>query len=325
MPVMRLVILLVAAGAAIAAALLVRGLQNQPAPVQPIQTVQREAKPAAAIVEKPAQSILVAAEDLRVGAYLTPEHFVWQPWPDDANTTAFFVDTVDPDAIDGLVGAVVRIDMMAGEPFTPNKVVHPGQAGFMSAVITPGMRAVSMEISADAAAGGFIFPNDHVDVLMLYEIEMQTPNGTEKVEQIDTLLENVRVLAIDGYYRPIAGEEGGSLVGSRATLELTPADSMVLTAADEEGDLALTLRSVGEVEGRSGVTPRWRNFAKAGWGDASGVRIFAGGSADMAVAPAGSGAGAAESRARQSQNAANAHDPASPSQLDPTGEPAGTF
>ena len=321
MPVMRLVILLVAAGAAIAAALLVRGLQNQPVPVQPIQTVQREAQTASVEVQKPKQNILVAAEDVRVGTYLTVEHFVWQPWPDDANTTAFYVDAVSPDAMDQLIGAVVRIDMMAGEPFTPNKVVHPGRAGFMSAVLTPGMRAVSMEISADAAAGGFIFPGDRVDVLMLYQVEMQTPEGTEDVDQIDTLLENVRVLAIDGYYRPIAGEEGGSLVGNRATLELTPADSLVLTAADEEGDLALTLRSVGEVDGPSGVTPRWRNFAKAGWGDASGVRIFAGGQSNMAVAPVGSGAGANQ----QSDRSSNEFDPASPSQVDPAGESAGTF
>ena len=239
MPVMRLVILLVAAGAAIAAAMLVRGLQNQPVPVQPIQSVQQEARAATREKAKPAQSVLVTAEDVRVGTYLTPEHFVWQPWPEDSNTTAFFVDTIDPDAIDGLIGAVVRIDMMAGEPFTANKVVHPGSAGFMSAVLTPGMRAVSMEISADAAAGGFIFPNDRVDVLMLYEVEVQTPGGTEKVDQIDTLLENVRVLAIDGYYRPIAGAEGGSLIGSRATVELTPADAMILTAADDQGQRPL--------------------------------------------------------------------------------------
>ena len=122
MPVMRLVILLVAAGAAIAAAMLVRGLQNQPVPVQPIQSVQQEARAATREKAKPAQSVLVTAEDVRVGTYLTPEHFVWQPWPEDSNTTAFFVDTIDPDAIDGLIGAVVRIDMMAGEPFTANNV-----------------------------------------------------------------------------------------------------------------------------------------------------------------------------------------------------------
>ena len=266
MPVMRLVILLVAAGAAIAAALLVRGLQDQPVPVQPIQTIQRAAQPVSVEVQKSKQNILVVSEDVRVGTYLTNEHLKWQAWPDDANTTAFYVDAVDPDAMDKLIGAVVRIDMMAGEPLTSNKVVHPGQAGFMSAVLTPGMRAVSMEISADAAAGGFIFPGDRVDVLMLYQVEMQTPGGTEDVDQIDTLLENVRVLAIDGYYRPIAGEEGGSLVGNRATLELTPADSLVLTAADEEGDLALTLRSVGEVDGPSGVDATLAQFRQGGMG-----------------------------------------------------------
>ena len=321
MPVMRLVILLVAAGAAIAAALLVRGLQDQPVPVQPIQTIQRAAQPVSVELQKPKQNILVVSEDVRVGTYLTIEHLKWQGWPDNANTTAFYVDAVDPDAMDKLIGAVVRIDMMAGEPLTSNKVVHPGQAGFMSAVLTPGMRAVSMEISADAAAGGFIFPGDRVDVLMLYQVEMQTPDGTEDVDQIDTLLENVRVLAIDGYYRPIAGEEGGSLVGNRATLELTPADSLVLTAADEEGDLALTLRSVGEVDGPSGVTPRWRNFAKAGWGDASGVRVFAGGQSNMAVAPVGSGAGASQ----QNSNSRNGFVPAGQSQADPANVPAGAY
>ena len=291
MPVMRLVILLVAAGAAIAAAMLVRGMQSQPVAVQPIQTVQRPVQPTVAPPPEPEQSILVAVEDIRVGTFLTVEHFQWQAWPNDANTTAFYVDEIDPNAIDKLVGAVTRIDMMAGEPFTSNKIAHPGGAGFMSAILTPGMRAVSMQISADIAAGGFIFPGDRVDVLMLHKIEVQTPDGIEEIEAIDTVLENVRILAIDGYYRPIAGEEGGSLVGSRATLELTPNDSLVLTAVEDFGDLALTLRSVGEVDGPSGATPKWRSFARADF-NARGVRVFAGGApSGMSVAPSGEGCG----------------------------------
>ena len=288
MPVMRLVILLVAMGAAIGAALLVRSMQNAPVPVQPIQTIEKVVTQTLQNVE-PERRVLVAVEDLRVGQYLIPEHFAWQPWVGDGELPSFFVDEVQPNAVDDLIGAVVRTDMLAGEPFTPNKIAHPGTAGFMSAVLTPGMRAVAVEISSESAAGGFIFPDDRVDIVMVHN-QIGPTGKTSKA--VDTVLHNVRVLAIDGFYRPVQEGEGRVLTGSRATLELTKEDAIILMHAEEKGSLSLVLRSVGETDSPSGSTARSRALAR---GDviAKGVRVFAGGGGGGAVGARAGAGGAA--------------------------------
>ncbi len=288
MPVMRLIILLVAAGAAIAAAFLVNGMQGSSAPaVMPIQTSaltglgeQRE--------EIPVLKVLVAAADLKVGTFVREGQLSWESWPEEANTVSFFTDEVNPDALEAMQGAVIRTNMMAGEPLTREKVVHPGEAGFMSAVLTPGMRAVSVEITAETAAGGFIFPNDHVDVFLTFEVEVTKPEGVVEETAIDTILNNVRVLAIDGYYLPVDGDAGEAVVGHRATLELSKQDAMVLMAAQERGDLSLVLRSVSELSGPSGATASGLAMASRRGGGSDGVRVFQRGvSAAPMSAPAG--------------------------------------
>ncbi len=274
MPVMRIVILLVAAGAAIAAALLVRGLQNAPVPVAPIQAPAAVAAAPARVEKEPEHRVLVAAIDVRVGQYVTEEMLAWQPWPDHATRTAFLSDDTHPEAMEKMIGAVLRSDMLAGEPFTPQKYAHPGTAGFMAALLTPGMRAVSIEINADSASGGFIYPNDRVDIVMTRKVPVATGGGISKQLAIDTILNNVRVLAIDGYYRPVGGEEGRALPSNRATLELTKEDALVLTAAVKKGSLSLVLRSIGEVDEPSGSTPRARQLAALRGPSAEGIRIF---------------------------------------------------
>src|SRR6185295_5496604 len=126
-----------------------------------------------------------------------------------------------PEALEGMVGAVSRFDLVEGEPVTATKLVHPGGAGFMAAMLNPGMRAASIEIAPETAAGGFILPNDRVDVIVTREIEKTTGQGSNTISNVrsDLILANVRVLAIDGIYGAPAEEgQGAVLVGTRATL-----------------------------------------------------------------------------------------------------------
>ncbi len=287
MPVMRLVILLIAAAAAVSAAFLVNGMQSSSTPaVIPIQTATLSEVGQAEQI--PVLKVLVATTDLKVGQFVKEGQLSWQSWPEESNTSSFFTEEMSPDAIEAMQGAVVRTNMMAGEPLTSEKVVHPGEAGFMAAVLTPGMRAVAVEISAETAAGGFIFPNDHVDVLLTFEVDVERPTGITEETAIDTILNNVRVLAIDGYYRPVEEEAGDAVVGHRATLELSKQDAMVLMAAQERGDLSLVLRSISELSGPSGATANGLAMASRRGAGSDGVRVFQKGvSVSPMSAPAG--------------------------------------
>ena len=128
-------------------------------------------------------------------------------------------------------GSVARSSLLAGEPVTDEKLVNLSGAGFMSALIEPGMRAIAVEITPQTSAGGFILPNDRVDLV-------DTNRG-------QTILRNIRVLAIDQRFN----EEGEQVaVGRTATLELTPAQVELVSAASNETRLALSLRGMGEQE-----------------------------------------------------------------------------
>ena len=136
--------------------------------------------------------------------------------------------------MDDYDGAVVRSSILGGEPVTADKLVSLTGAGFMSALIAPGMRATAIRITPETSAGGFVLPNDRVDIV--------------DVQRGQTILRNVRVLAIDQRFNEKAGEQVA--VGKTATLELTPAQVELVAVAETEGRLALSLRSMGD-EGRA--------------------------------------------------------------------------
>lgn len=242
MSLMRLIILAVAAGAAIAAALLVRNLSASSGQGEPI-IVEKE-------VEVASAKVLVTTRDLVVGELLTPEDLSWADWPSSHMNLEFFTEELQPTAIEDVAGSVVRTPFYENEPILPQKIVQKGETGYMAALLTPGMRAASVQISAESASGGFILPNDRVDVLFSYTEE--DPNGgyegeegePETVESVVTILENVRVLAIDQAFRTT--DTGESVVGRVATLELSPSDAELITLADGTGELTLALRSLGD-------------------------------------------------------------------------------
>jgi len=229
----RLVVLAVAAIAAVLAAVFVRNaMQPASAPVTVAAPVQ--AAPAPEVVQ-----VLVAARDIPAAGRVAAEDFSWVSWPQDVVPPNFMTRDTHPEALETLEGAVARATFTQGEPILPGKLIHPGDAGFMAAVIDPGMRAVAVPISAESSAGGFILPNDRVDVLVTAESEALGYTS-------ELMVENVRVLAIDQTYV----EDGDSVVlGSTATLELTPHQAQAVAGATAGGDIVLALRSVADRAG----------------------------------------------------------------------------
>jgi pilus assembly protein CpaB len=183
--------------------------------------------------------VLVATSDLPLGRVVSAGDLKWTAWPENAISGSYVTRKGGEGSMESLVGGTVRQAMLAGEPATSSKIVTPGSAGFMAAMLSPGARAVSVKISAETGAGGFILPNDRVDVLM-------TSTGGRNNEHFTrTVLANVRVLAIDQSFK----EEGNSrvVVGKTATLELSPGQAEVLAQADASGTVSLALRSLADL------------------------------------------------------------------------------
>lgn len=152
--------------------------------------------------------------------------------------------------IEALTGAVVREVMLKGDPVTERKLVRAGESGVMAVVLNPGMRAMSIPVSVESAAGGFILPGDRVDVVLSRQVQVGQGNEFRS----ETVMRNVKVLAIDQVTKPEDGAQ--SVVGATATLEVGADDSEALALADAQGDLALVLRSYADVGGPSGRTAR---------------------------------------------------------------------
>ena len=189
------------------------------------------------------QDVLVAAADIGQGQKLTAENVRWQRWPDDAMNQAYIQKQSTPDAMEKLQGSVVRSQFIAGEPIREMKLARP-ESGFLSAILTPGKRAVAVRVSAQNTAGGFILPNDRVDVIQTISQQTNADVPAENVSR--TILANIKVLAID---QTVDEEtEESVVVGKTATLELDPAQVELITSAEASGTLSLALRSMSDTD-----------------------------------------------------------------------------
>jgi pilus assembly protein CpaB len=226
----RIVVLAVAIGAGGIAAYLASGSKEPPppapAPVVQIDTVE----------------ILVAKADINMGQVVAPSDIQWQVWPASA-ASSYFVRRKDrPNAIEQLTGSIARSPFVAGEPIREAKLIKANGSGFMAALLPSGMRAVSTEISPETGAGGFILPNDRVDVLLTRrDREAERATGVE-AHISETILTDVRVLAIDQTIEEKNGQR--VVVGRTATLELSPHQAETLAVSRQRGVLSLALRSL---------------------------------------------------------------------------------
>lgn len=182
----------------------------------------------------PENFVLVAQGDLQTGTLVGPESLRWQGWPTEDLPPSYIVQ--GQRGMEEFYGAVVRVPMAAGEPISDRKLVKPGERGFMAAVLTPGMRPVTIPISDTRAAAGFIFPGDHVDVIL-------THGGGDAGGGIvgETIFRDLRVLAID---QQLASPDGLPRVGKTATLEVTPREVEAFAVMVQMGTLSLSLRSL---------------------------------------------------------------------------------
>ena len=236
----RIVVLLIALAAGGIAALLA-GRSDRPAdiaqaPVAALETVD----------------VLVAGSDIGIGQSITGNELRWQTWPAAAANSNFIRRNDKPDALNQLAGSITRSPFFAGEPIRETRLIKGAGSGYMAAILPSGMRAVSTDVTPETGAAGFILPNDHVDVILTRRAgdTERRPGGTS--HSTDTILSNVRVLAIDQTVEEKGNQR--TVIGKTATLELTQRQAEVLVMSRTMGQLSLALRSLVDASGNSADT-----------------------------------------------------------------------
>ena len=187
--------------------------------------------------------VLVATKALPVGTILDAESFRFQPWPKDLVEQAYYIQgQADPAK---LAGSVVRTAISAGQPMTVGSVIKPGERGFLAAALGPGMRAVTVPVSAQNSVAGFVFPGDRVDLMLTQSVSGGGDGEPLKVSE--TILRNLRVLATDQRMDAL-GADGKPVVQtySNVTIEVTPKIAEKIAVAQTIGSLSLTLRSIAD-------------------------------------------------------------------------------
>ena len=227
----RIVVLGIALAAGGAAAYLV-GSGGEPPPPAPAPMAQLETT-----------EVLVAGSDIGIGQSVLAPTLRWQVWPSAAATSANFIRKNErPNAIEQITGSITRVAFTTGEPIREEKLIKANGSGYMAAVLPAGMRAISTAISPETGAGGFILPNDRVDVLLI----RGQKTATGEIYNSETILNNVRVLAIDQTVEEKNGQR--VVVGKIATLGLNSRDSESLALAARLGTIALALRSLADAQ-----------------------------------------------------------------------------
>ena len=244
----RIVVLGVAIAAGGVAALLAGG-GSQPKPPEPVQLV----------AQLDTVDILVARSDIGMGQTVSAQDIQWQAWPASASSSNFIRKIDRPDAIEALAGSIARTPFVVGEPVREAKLVKAKGSGFMAAILPAGMRAISTEITAETSAGGFILPNDRVDVILSRRDKEAEKSGSGETQVSETILSNVRVLAIDQNVEEKNGQK--VVVGKTATLELAPNQAETLALSRQQGTLSLALRSI--VDGASNTPDAADDSGKA--------------------------------------------------------------
>ncbi|HXV26018.1 MAG TPA: Flp pilus assembly protein CpaB [Alphaproteobacteria bacterium] len=186
------------------------------------------------------KNVLVAVTDLPAGSFIKAEHVRWQSWPEDAVNGTYLIEGVAKP--EDVVGSVVRRGIVGGEPVTSGRIVRPGDRGFLAAVLQPGMRAVAIGVNPTSGIAGLVFPGDRVDIILTQSIPT---GGSEPRLASETVLENVRVLAIDQILNDQSGEP---TLGKNATIEVTPKQAEVVAVVSDMGKLSLSLRSLARPE-----------------------------------------------------------------------------
>lgn len=234
----QIVVLGIAVSAGIGAMFLMRGDQA-PAPQTEIVALPAP--------RMPTTDVLVAAVDLPMGQTVQEGDLRWQAWPADAVPSGLISSSEGNQVLGEVTGSIARAQILSGEPIRRERLIKADGGGFMSAILPQGKRAVAITIDTrgSSSAGGFVLPNDRVDVLQTNRDEDASRAQSADVFTTETILTNVRVLAIGKNVQTDA--QGNSFVdGENATLELTPAQAEIITLAQRVGSVSLALRSLAD-------------------------------------------------------------------------------
>ena len=215
-------VLAIALIAALGAAWVAKGIVSAPPEVRQVE------KTVGAV------DVLVAARDINLGDSVSAEDFRWQQWPSEGLAAGLISKASDPEAPTKLSGAIARASFIAGEPIKEQKLMKT------AAILPSGMRAISTPIREETSAGGFILPNDRVDVILTHKIRV----GNKEESVSEAVLRNVRVLAIGQTLEQQGNEKVAT--GKTATLELTPPQTETLALAQSIGEISLSLRSLAD-------------------------------------------------------------------------------
>lgn len=189
--------------------------------------------------------VLVANRALPAGTIITADAMGYQQWPEELVQDAYFIDGESD--INQLLGTVVRHQITAGEPVTQGSLVSPGDRGFLAAALSPGMRAVTVPVSARTGVGGFIFPGDRVDLVLTQTVESVV--SPDDFQGSETILNNLRVLATDQSTEQTTDPQTGKTevrAFRTVTLEVTPKHAEKVSVAQSMGTLSLVLRSLAD-------------------------------------------------------------------------------
>jgi len=199
---------------------------------------------AEAVAAPTGPKVLVAQRALPVGTIITADSVSYQSWPDNLVKDAYYVEgTAD---MSKLLGTVVRFPVTAGQPLTQGALVAPGDRGFLAAALGPGMRAVTIPVSAKTGVGGFVFPGDHVDLMLTQQVQ----GDGDSLRAAETILRNLRVLATDQATDSDV-VDGKTVVHAfnTVTLEVTPRIAEKVAVAQEIGQISLSLRAISDNQG----------------------------------------------------------------------------
>lgn len=222
-------------------------MMNNPAPA-PVQVIH-------AAPQMQVDQVLVAARDLPYGTAIADADTIWVDWPKASLPPGALTKSDAANAKEDVKDAYVRIPIVANEPVRKDRLIKGVSAGLMSTMLSPGKRAIAIDVTLNNTAGGFILPNDRVDVLRTYRDGEATKERGQEVFSSDVVLTNVRVLAMGQTIEKKGNEP--VVTGSTATLELDPRQAELIVLAQRTGQLALSLRPITDalVKDASAETP----------------------------------------------------------------------
>jgi pilus assembly protein CpaB len=217
-------------------------LTRAPEPVAPV------AAPAAQEPETPAMvEVFAPVHPIAAGTIMTES--ILKRFAIEPGMVSGEMIVADEEGRRFLDGGVARQSLAEGMPIARSSIIHPGDRGFLAAVLPRGMRAISIEITEVAGLSGLVLPGDHVDIILTYVITAEQGDFERDIRASETVIHNVRVLALDQRVQAVRQEfdaNGIPLpppVASTATLEVTPRQAEMVLLASSLGTLSLVLNS----------------------------------------------------------------------------------